>query len=104
MAAVLRRLGSEKEGQARRLQAVHYLISGECFSPSLPLPGGEGRRESQCALLRRLYHEESCDGVNFLRSAEGTGDPCLQTLLRELSSQSFAAADALLRLLQEQLP
>lgn len=102
-AAVLRRLAGEKEEQARRLQAAHYLISGEHCRPVLPLTGSERGPENLCRALRRLYHGESCDGVNFLRSAEGTADPCLQELFRDLSRQSFAAGRCLMQLLQEQL-
>ena len=97
MARVLRELAVEEAAHARRLQAVYYLISGRCCRPLLQ--GGCMQLGSRCEELRRRYHDESCDAINYLRSAEGTTDPCLQDVFHQLSREEFSHAQRLLQLL-----
>ena len=97
----LRDLAEAAGHRARRLMAVHYLITGECYQPSL-----NGQRicpSALCPALRERYHAEACDGLNYIRAAEGTVDPCLAELLRQMSRESYQNADSLLRLLERAL-
>ena len=97
----LRDLAEAAGRRARRLMAVHYLITGQCYQPSL-----ECQRlchGAWCPALRERYHAEACDGLNYIRAAEGTVDPCLAELLRQMSRESYQSADTLLRLLERAL-
>ena len=97
----LRDLAEAAGRRARRLMAVHYLITGQCYQPSL-----ECQRlchSAWCPALRERYHAEACDGLNYIRAAEGTVDPCLAELLRQMSRESYQSADTLLRLLERAL-
>ena len=97
----LRDLAEAAGRRARRLMAVHYLITGQCYQPSL-----ECQRlchGAWCPALRERYHAEACDGLNYIRAAEGTVDPCLAELLRQMSRESYQGADSLLRLLERAL-
>ena len=94
---------AEDEGRhARRLMAVHYLITGECYRPAIPC--GHIRFENWCRTLRERYHSESCGGLNYARSAEGTADPCLRRIFEELSREEFRHAEQISRLLERSLP
>ena len=58
----LRDIAADEGGHARRLLAVYFLITGECYRPTIScdriyLPGW-------CAALRERYHEEACGGLN----------------------------------------
>ena len=97
----LRDIAADEGGHARRLLAVYFLITGECYRPIIScdriyLPGW-------CAALRERYHEEACGGLNYVRAAEGTTDPCLARLLKELSADEYRHADTMLRMLERSL-
>ena len=97
----MRDLADNEGAHARRLMAVHYLITGSCYQPAL-------RREricisNWCVFLRERYHAEACNGLNYQRAAEGTTDPCLTRLLSQLSAESYRQADILLQLLERSL-
>lgn len=96
-ACVLRRLAQEEGGHLRRLQAVYYLITGECYRPAAlqETPAIRG----YCATLRRAYHEEACGGFNYLRAADAVADDCLQGIFRELGEDEMRHARALVQLL-----
>ena len=97
----LRDLAAAAPRPPRRLTAVHYPITGQCYQPSL-----ECQRlchGAWCPALRERYHAEACDGLNYIRAAEGTVDPCLAELLRQMSRESYQSADTLLRLLERAL-
>ena len=64
---------------------VYYLITGRCYRPAVRC--GCPVRESCCAALRRRYHEAACQWMNYIRAAEGTTDPCLQKIFRELAAE-----------------
>lgn len=97
----LREIGEEECHHARRLMAVYYLITGECYRPHI----------SQeriyighwCAALRERYHEEACGGMNYARAAEGTTDICLSGLLNELSADEYRHAEELMTILERSL-
>ena len=97
----LRSIAADEEGHARRLLAVYYLITGECFRPRVSCDricvGG------WCASLRERYHAEACGGLNYARAAEGTVDPCLRKLLEALSADEYRHASCLLQMLERSL-
>jgi len=97
----LRELAAENGAHARELMAVHYLITGDCFRPSLS--GGPVSVGRWCPALRERYHAAACSGFNYARAAEGTTDPCLVRLLNELSAAAYRQADVLLALLERSL-
>lgn len=97
----LRDLAAEEGGHAKRLMAVYYLITGECYQPQF---GGERIYTGRwCPALRQRYHAEACSGLNYARAADGTTDPCLRTLLQQLSDEEYRHAEVLLRLLERSL-
>ena len=100
-AAALRDLGAAAAQRERELLAAYYLITGErkgAGTAAVVLP-----RLPYRALLRDRYHAAACTALNYDRAAEASADPCLQRLLSRFGSESYAAADRLLRLLA-QLP
>ena len=97
----LRDIAADEGSHARRLLAVYFLITGECYRPIIScdriyLPGW-------CAALRERYHEEACGGLNYARAAEGTTDLCLDRLLNELSADEYRHADTMMRMLERSL-
>ena len=94
----LRDIAGDEGGHARRLMAVYYLITGECYRPAI---SNEriciGR---WCPALRERYHAEACNGLNYARSADGTTDPCLARLFNELSADEYRHADELMAMLE----
>lgn len=97
----LRDLAAEKGAHAKRLSAVYYLITGSCFHPAVL--GNRIIPLGWCAALRERYHAAACDGLNYIRAAEGTTDPCLTRLLKDLSAEAYDQADALLAMLERSL-
>ena len=97
----LRDMAADLQDQARRLMAAHYLITGQCYCPSVSterIYPGRWR-----PALRERYHAAACSGFNFARSAEDTMDPCLAKLFEEMSKESYRHAEELMRLLQRSL-
>ena len=93
----LRDIAADEGSHARRLMAVYFLITGECYRPTIHcdriyLPGW-------CAALRERYHEEACGGFNYRRASQETLDPCLQQLLLAFSQDEYRHANAMLCLL-----
>lgn len=97
----IRELAAQAGTAARRLMAVCYLITGTCYRPSVEC--GRICLGRWCVALRERYHAEACNGMNYLRSAESTTDPCLVRLLTDLGEESYQQADVLLALLQRSL-
>lgn len=94
----LRDIAADEGGHARRLMAVYYLITGECYRPAISNDRiCIGR---WCPALRERYHAEACNGLNYARSADGTTDPCLVRLLNELSADEYRHADELMAMLE----
>jgi len=88
---LLRRMGEEKLSAARELRAAIFLIAG---TPAQPKVAVEPMRwRSLADALRSCYHQEACDGFNYLRAVDGTADPCLQKLLRRLGEAAWRRAD-----------
>ena len=99
--ARLRELAAEEGEHARRLMAVYYLVTGRCYRPRLP--AGQIGPLHWCETLRARYHDAACNGLNYIRAAEGTTDPCLRRLLEEFSDDEYRQADALLTMLERSL-
>lgn len=100
-AARLRELAAEEGEHARRLMAVWFLITGRCYHARgavLRTCGG-----NWCESLRERYHDAACSGLNYLRAADGTTDPCLAKMLRKLSDEEYRHADILMRMLERSL-
>lgn len=97
----LREIANDQGVHAKRLMAVYYLITGECYRPAISTERiCVGR---WCAALRERYHAEACSGLNYARAADGTTDPCLAKLLNDLSADAYRHAEELLRMLERSL-
>lgn len=97
----LRDMAEDEGAHARRLMAVRYLITGRTYRPNLVcgiLCPGSWTEE-----LRRSYHEEVCNGLNYARTADSTTDHCLAKLLNMLSADEYRHADRLMMLLERSL-
>ena len=81
--------------------AAYYLITGRSYRPSVSSERIYVGR--WCPALRERYHSAACSGFNYARSAEDSIDPCLAKLFEDLSKQSYAHAEELMRLLQRSL-
>lgn len=97
----LRDIAADLQSQARSLAAAHYLITGQCYHPSVSTERIYTGR--WCPALRERYHAAACAGLNYARSAGDVVDPCLAKLLEDYSKQSYAHAEKLMELLQRSL-
>ena len=97
----LREAARQGEDRARRLLTVYYLITGQCYRPTVSC--GPLARGSYCAVLRQRYHEAACQWMNYTRAAEGTTDPCLQKVFRELAEEQEQLSRTLTDLLGRSL-
>lgn len=97
----LRELAADEGHHARRLMAIYYLITGECYHPAVSCD--KIYIGQWCAALRERYHAEACGGFNYIRAAEGTTDPCLSKLLTELSEDEYRHANEILAMLERSL-
>ena len=94
-------LAAHAAARARRLSAAHYLIIGETYLPALATERiyvGKWR-----PALRERYHSAACAALNYERAADGTPDPCLGDMFRELAADAFESANAVMRLLERAL-
>ena len=94
-------LAARAAGRARRLVAAYYLITGETYIPAIcaeRIYVGKW-----CPALRERYHGAACAAMNYERAADGTPDPCLGEVFRELSAEAFECAGALARVLERSL-
>lgn len=97
----LKDMAADLQDQARRLLAAHYLITGQCYRPSVSTERIYVGR--WCPALRERYHAAACGGLNYARSAEDAIDPCLTKLFEALSKQSYGHAETLMGMLQKSL-
>lgn len=97
----LKDMAADLQDQARRLLAAHYLITGQCYRPSVSTERIYVGR--WCPALRERYHAAACGGLNYARSAEDAIDPCLTKLFQELSKQCYGHAETLMGMLQKSL-
>ena len=90
----------EEGAHARRLQSVHYLLTGSCFPPPAvqapaPLPWREA--------LRTRWYAARCAALAYRRAAEETEDETLGAVFRALADDETRRADRLLQLLEQSL-
>ena len=97
----LRDIAAGKLSHARRLAAVYYLVTGECYRPGVE--SGRVYIGRWCPALRERYHAEACSGLNYARAADGTTDPCLVRLLNAMSTDAYRWADTLLGMLEKSI-
>lgn len=97
----LRSIAEDEGGHAKRLMAVYYLITGQCYRPNLSC--GHVPLERWCPALRMRYHAEACGGLNYARSADETTDVCLRRIFGELSADEYRHADMLAAMLERSL-
>ena len=97
----LQEIAAHQAESARRLMAVYYLITGECYRPNVSC--GRICVGRWCPALRERYHARACSGLNYARAADETTDLCLGKLLRALSETAYCQADVLLRMLERSL-
>jgi len=94
---LLRQMAEEKQAAFRQLHAALYLIDGSCRQDEMHVEPVRWRCLADA--LRSCYHREACDGFNYQRAADGTPDPCLQRLLRQLGEKAFGRAESIMSLL-----
>ena len=97
----LRSIADDEGSHAKRLMAVYYLITGQCYRPNLTC--GHVSMERWCPSLRMRYHAETCGGMNYARSADETTDVCLSRILQELSADEYRHADMIASMLERSL-
>ena len=95
----LQRIAREKEGQARRLLALCWVLTGE--KHPLPVPTGKLPAEPWREMLRRRWFEEQESAGQLERMAGQL--PVLENLLAELAGEDRRHAGILLRLLAQSL-
>ena len=98
----LRQIADEEGMHAKRLMGLYYLMTGQCYRPSLLSAMGE--QLPWCALLRRRYGEECAGGFAYRTAAEQTQDECLRHILQRFAADEYRHAEMLLRLLEGNLP
>ena len=90
---LMRRLASDEQAHAKRLQAAYFLLTGGCCRVTVVLPPQP--RLLWRDRLRERYREE-CRGAARYESAAGeTADVCLSRLLLSLSADEYRHAEAL---------
>ena len=78
--------------------AAYYLTAGVCYTHTIQMPAHTGG-DTYCNALRSAYHDAACLGFNYLRSADGTADLCLQHMFQKMGKEAFRHADQLMQLL-----
>lgn len=98
---MLREFITQKALHAKRLMAVYYLITGQCYDNNLIC--APVKTDTWCQTLRQRYHAEACGGFNYARAADGTTDPCLSSLLKDVSTATYHMAQRLLVTLEKSI-
>ena len=98
---ILRSIADDEWGHAKRLMAVYYLITGQCYQPNISC--GHVHIDRWCPALRSRYPEEACGSMNYIRAAEGTTDICLSRILKELGADEYHHAELGTALLERSL-
>ena len=94
-------LAAHAAARARKSMAAYYLITGETYLPAIcteKIYVGKW-----LPALRERYHSMACTAMNYERAADGTPDPCLNELFRELSADAFECAGVVMRILERAL-
>lgn len=97
----MQQLGREEGGHARRLAALYFLLSGQCFRPN-----SVAGPEKTCpwrTLLRESWKRENWAAGQYAQLARDCADPGLRQLLEELGRDEERHARLLLRLLEQNI-
>lgn len=94
----LRDLAACAGGRAKRLGAIHYLLSGEAYCPAVCVDRIYVGR--WCPALRERYHAAACAALRYRRAAEEGGYPCFTAAFAELERSAAGQAAEILRLLE----
>ena len=97
----LKEIAAGKLEHARHLLAIYYLVTGECYHPAVNCELIYVGR--WCPALRERYHAEACNGLNYVRAAEGTTDPCLAGILNAMSADAYRWANEVMAMLERGL-
>lgn len=93
----IRQMMLDEMDHVRRLRAIYYLITGECFHSTRQIPMPE--IGPYCDTLRAAYHEATCGSFNYFRAAAGAPDPCLRALFERLGNSRARHAETFVNLL-----
>lgn len=98
---VMKEAAVDEGMHAKRLMAVYYLITGECYTPAVAV--GAVSVPPYCEALRDRYHEEICGNFNYIQASEETTDYCLTRIFEELAADEYRHAQQMMRLLENAL-
>ena len=98
---VLCAMAADEERHARQLSAAIYLATGEPYCPRVCAERTRGG--GYCAVLRQLYHEETCGGCRYFRAGEETTDYCLEQMFSAMSQDEYRHARQLMGLVSRAL-
>ena len=87
--------------RAKRLSALHYLLTGETYAPALCVDQVHIKR--WLPALRERCQAAARISMRYERAAERTAEPCLRRLLEEMSAAAYQNVAALIRLLERSL-
>lgn len=96
-ARAIRQMMLDEMDHVRRLRAIYYLITGECFHSTRQIPMPE--IGPYCDTLRAAYHEATCGSFNYFRAAAGAPDACLRALFERLGNSRARHAETFVNLL-----
>ena len=91
---LMRRLASDEEAHAKRLQAAYFLLTGGCYRVTVVLPPQP--KLPWRDRLRERCREECQGAARYAQAAEETADVCLSRLLQSLSADEYRHAETLL--------
>ena len=94
-------LAERETAHVRSLQAMHFLLTGECWRLTVVLPCRMKRR--WCDALRERYHEESFDAARYRQAAAETEDQGLKRLYQDLAREKTDAALCLRRMVERSI-
>ena len=98
---ILRQLAMEEQTHARRWMSLYYIITGECYRPTICTAKEE--LLPWCQALRQRYHGESHGAHQYHLAAQEATDMCLRQILTHFSEDEARHAATLLRLLEGNL-
>lgn len=91
-------LAEEKGRQVQRLNAAHFLISGQDYDPQ---PGAVSLPATNALAIRERFRAEQLEAAALMDAAQASADPCLSQLYRELAEQNREHTDLLRRRLEQ---
>ena len=98
---IMRQLAMEEQAHARRWMSIYYIITGECYRPTICTVKED--LLPWCQALRQRYHGESHGAHQYHRAAQEATDVCLRQILTRFSEDEARHAATLLRLLEGNL-